>query len=228
MLIAGGDSHTCTYGAFGALGLGFGSTDIAAALALGEVWVRIPETWRVQFVRHARAVHRRQGSDPRGARADGLVRRHLPGARVLRRRRRRPLGRRSHGPLQHGDRVGCEERHLRPERGDARLARHARSRTARRAGRGRRCARPDAARRRRRSRAARRAATRSGGRLPGRRAADRAPARPGVRRQLLERHPHRPAPAGRGPRRAQRGARHATRSWCPPRTRSSVPHLPRA
>ena len=49
MLIAGGDSHTCTYGAFGALGLGFGSTDIASALALGEVWVRIPETWRVQF-----------------------------------------------------------------------------------------------------------------------------------------------------------------------------------
>ncbi|MEO9176432.1 MAG: aconitase family protein, partial [Gaiellales bacterium] len=34
-LIAGGDSHTCTYGAFGALGLGFGSTDIASALALG-------------------------------------------------------------------------------------------------------------------------------------------------------------------------------------------------
>lgn len=49
-LIAGGDSHTCTYGAFGALGLGFGSTDIASALALGEVWVRVPETIRVDFV----------------------------------------------------------------------------------------------------------------------------------------------------------------------------------
>jgi 3-isopropylmalate/(R)-2-methylmalate dehydratase large subunit len=49
-LIAGGDSHTCTYGAWGALGLGLGSTDIASALALGEVWVRIPETVRVDYV----------------------------------------------------------------------------------------------------------------------------------------------------------------------------------
>ena len=49
-LIAGGDSHTCTYGAFGALGLGFGSTDIASALALGEIWVRMPETIRIEFV----------------------------------------------------------------------------------------------------------------------------------------------------------------------------------
>ena len=49
MLIAGGDSHTCTYGAFGALGLGLGSTDIASVLALGQAWVRIPETIRVEF-----------------------------------------------------------------------------------------------------------------------------------------------------------------------------------
>jgi 3-isopropylmalate/(R)-2-methylmalate dehydratase large subunit len=48
-LIAGGDSHTCTYGAVGALGLGLGSTDIASALALGEVWVRVPQTLRVEF-----------------------------------------------------------------------------------------------------------------------------------------------------------------------------------
>jgi 3-isopropylmalate/(R)-2-methylmalate dehydratase large subunit len=47
--IPGGDSHTCTYGAFGALGTGVGSTDIAAALALGEVWVRVPEVVRVSF-----------------------------------------------------------------------------------------------------------------------------------------------------------------------------------
>lgn len=48
-LIAGGDSHTCTYGAWGALGLGLGSTDIASALALGEVWARVPETVRVEY-----------------------------------------------------------------------------------------------------------------------------------------------------------------------------------
>lgn len=48
-LIPGGDSHTCTYGAFGALGLGMGSTDIAAAMATGEVWVKVPEVIRVRF-----------------------------------------------------------------------------------------------------------------------------------------------------------------------------------
>ncbi len=47
--IPGGDSHTCTYGAFGALGTGMGSTDMAAALALGEVWVRVPESFRVTY-----------------------------------------------------------------------------------------------------------------------------------------------------------------------------------
>lgn len=48
-LIPGGDSHTCTYGAFGALGLGMGSTDIAAAMATGEVWVKVPEVVSVRF-----------------------------------------------------------------------------------------------------------------------------------------------------------------------------------
>lgn len=54
-LIPGGDSHTCTYGAFGALGTGVGSTDIAAALALGEMWVRVPETIHVEYTGSAGA-----------------------------------------------------------------------------------------------------------------------------------------------------------------------------
>ena len=41
-VIAGGDSHTCTYGALGAFGSGFGSTDIAACLAFGEFWQAVP------------------------------------------------------------------------------------------------------------------------------------------------------------------------------------------
>jgi 3-isopropylmalate/(R)-2-methylmalate dehydratase large subunit len=49
-VIAGGDSHTCTYGALGAFGTGLGSTDIAAALAFGEFWQAVPATIRVEFV----------------------------------------------------------------------------------------------------------------------------------------------------------------------------------
>jgi 3-isopropylmalate/(R)-2-methylmalate dehydratase large subunit len=48
-VIAGGDSHTCTYGALGAFGSGLGSTDIAACLALGEFWQAVPATIRVEF-----------------------------------------------------------------------------------------------------------------------------------------------------------------------------------
>lgn len=48
-LIVGTDSHTCTYGAFGALGLGMGSSDVAAAMALGELWFAVPATIRVEY-----------------------------------------------------------------------------------------------------------------------------------------------------------------------------------
>lgn len=49
MVIAGGDSHTCTYGALGAFGTGLGSTDIAGCLALGELWLSVPATVRVEL-----------------------------------------------------------------------------------------------------------------------------------------------------------------------------------
>ncbi len=48
-LVIGTDSHTCTAGAFAALGTGMGSSDIAAAMALGELWFMVPETIRVSF-----------------------------------------------------------------------------------------------------------------------------------------------------------------------------------
>src|SRR6476620_4233249 len=48
-VIAGGDSHTCTFGALGAFGTGLGSTDIAACLATGMFWQAVPGTIRVDF-----------------------------------------------------------------------------------------------------------------------------------------------------------------------------------
>lgn len=42
-LVIGADSHTCTYGALGAFSSGVGSTDMAAAMATGEVWLKVPE-----------------------------------------------------------------------------------------------------------------------------------------------------------------------------------------
>ena len=47
-VIVGGDSHTCTYGAFGAFSTGIGSTDLAAVLATGQLWFRVPST--IKFV----------------------------------------------------------------------------------------------------------------------------------------------------------------------------------
>lgn len=48
-IVFGADSHTCTAGAFNALGIGFGSTDLAAALATGVLWLRVPESIRVDL-----------------------------------------------------------------------------------------------------------------------------------------------------------------------------------
>lgn len=47
-LVIGADSHTCTYGALGAASFGVGSTDLAAAMATGKCWFRVPET--IKFI----------------------------------------------------------------------------------------------------------------------------------------------------------------------------------
>jgi 3-isopropylmalate/(R)-2-methylmalate dehydratase large subunit len=46
-VIVGGDSHTCTYGAFAAFSTGIGSTDLAAAIATGRLWFKVPASIRI-------------------------------------------------------------------------------------------------------------------------------------------------------------------------------------
>ncbi len=54
-VIVGGDSHTCTYGAFAAFSTGIGSTDLAAAIATGQLWFKVPES--IKFVLNGSLSH---------------------------------------------------------------------------------------------------------------------------------------------------------------------------
>ena len=48
--IIGADSHTCTYGALGAFSTGVGSTDMAAGMAIGENWFKVPAAIKVNLI----------------------------------------------------------------------------------------------------------------------------------------------------------------------------------
>jgi 3-isopropylmalate/(R)-2-methylmalate dehydratase large subunit len=48
-LIVGADSHTCTYGALGAASFGVGSTDLAAVMIKGKLWLRVPESMKIVY-----------------------------------------------------------------------------------------------------------------------------------------------------------------------------------
>ncbi|MBK5133422.1 3-isopropylmalate dehydratase large subunit [Candidatus Bathyarchaeota archaeon] len=46
-IILGADSHTCTYGAFGAFATGIGSTEAASVMTTGKIWLKVPESIKI-------------------------------------------------------------------------------------------------------------------------------------------------------------------------------------
>ena len=62
-LIIGADSHSCTYGAFGAFATGVGATDMAEIFASGKLWLRVPQTIRINV----------QGKLPKGVSAKDMT-----------------------------------------------------------------------------------------------------------------------------------------------------------
>lgn len=61
MTVIGADSHTCTYGALGAFSTGVGTTDIAAGMASGQAWFKVPEA--IQFYLHGKLKPYVSGKD---------------------------------------------------------------------------------------------------------------------------------------------------------------------
>lgn len=62
-VVIGADSHTCTYGGLGAFATGLGSTDVAAGMAMGALWFKVPATIRVNF----------EGAMPKWVRGKDLI-----------------------------------------------------------------------------------------------------------------------------------------------------------
>jgi 3-isopropylmalate/(R)-2-methylmalate dehydratase large subunit len=48
-VVIGADSHSCTYGALGCFSTGVGSTDLAAVWATGEIWLKVPESMKIDY-----------------------------------------------------------------------------------------------------------------------------------------------------------------------------------
>ena len=124
--IPGADSHSRAYGAYGAVGIGVGSTTLGFGWSTGYIYFTLAQARRVGLRRPAAALGQRQGHRPRAAAAVGreAVAGHVGGAR-----RRRPAAadRLSQHDREHDGGGRGAERHLRarrrsPTRGTGRRA----------------------------------------------------------------------------------------------------------
>lgn len=62
-IFVGADSHTCTYGALNAFAIGVGSTDLAAVMLTGKIWLKVPETIKINLT----------GTIPKGITAKDII-----------------------------------------------------------------------------------------------------------------------------------------------------------
>ena len=85
--IIGADSHTCTYGALGAFSTGVGSTDMAAGMATGKCWFKVPGAIRFVLEGTLAARCQRKGRHPAHHRHDRCGRRAVSVDGVCRGRR---------------------------------------------------------------------------------------------------------------------------------------------
>ena len=69
--------HTCTYGALGAFSTGVGSTDMAAGMATGKAWFKVPGAIRFNLTGKLSPMGERQGCDSAYHRKNRCGRRSL-------------------------------------------------------------------------------------------------------------------------------------------------------
>ncbi len=77
-VIIGADSHTCTYGALGAFSTGVGSTDMAAGMATGKAWFKVPSAIKFQLDWKTVEVGQRKGCHSAYYRNDRRGRSFIP------------------------------------------------------------------------------------------------------------------------------------------------------